>query len=714
MAKTPTWAKQIMAAQMGSEKNILDVLEQEYMRALNDSQQVLQALYDRVKTEGLTPSLVGQINYQNALTKQIEGIYNDLYGNAYTKVHDYLKDCYEDGILQSMYSLHQDGLDICIPIDQNEIALMAGKSASSGFKLSKNLYINTFEMAKMVRSEITRGIIAQESYDDIARNLALRSGQEFNRTMRIARTEGHRVRMESHMQSMHKAKEKGADVVKQWDSTLDGRTRPTHRALDGEIRELDGKFKSNGNEAYYPGGFGVAKEDINCRCVLLERARWALDKDDNVTKWDGTNGELLKNQQEIETWKKVNQWTSGKDKGNHYNQFKKSYKQAAKQAAATTPKTPKLTKKQQQEIQKLEQDKLDLENQLQAFDDQKEYKNIWKDPVTIKDWKDKKGSIQAKEDYFTMKGYAATSSAEKHKFSNLIDELWEFDGEGEKYWKIKDQIEDLENQINAINPLAKSKAKSALYTPMTPSGGSLNTNCTYKKLFGTKEDADKHFRNWADKTTYALKDNDGQMALYHYTAGSGHMNRPLSGYDSDWYRSQFKGLGKVSWNNEHSEGKKRIEALTKLIDNTQPLTEGVVLRRGSDNDGLIGLFEGAGFDYDTIKKACADGSIVKMQGSVVKNHAFTSCGIADGAGFGGEVEYIIKCPAGTKMVYAEPQSYYGKTISRGQLYTPGMSYSRVGSEAEMLLQRGTAFRIDEIEKSGYRYKVEMTVVDQKY
>ena len=703
-----------MAAQMGSEKNILDVLDQEYMRALNDSQQVLQALYDRVKTEGLTPSLVGQINYQNALKKQIEGIYNDLYGNAYTTVHDYLKDCYEDGILQSMYSLHQDGLDICIPIDQNEIALMASKSASSGFKLSKNLYINTFEMAKMVRSEITRGIIAQESYDDIARNLALRSGQEFNRTMRIARTEGHRVRMESHMQSMHKAKEKGADVVKQWDSTLDGRTRPTHRALDGEIRELDGKFKSNGNEAYYPGGFGVAKEDINCRCVLLERARWALDKDDNVTKWDGTNGELLKSQQEIDTWKNVNQWTSGKDKGNHYNQFKKSYKQAAKQAAATTPKTPKLTKKQQQEILDLELEKEKLEIHLEAFDADKEYVNIWKDPVTIKDWKDKKSSIQAKKDYFIKQKWA-NGGAEKAKFVDLLDQLYKFEDEGYDYWKIKDQIDDIDNQIMAIKNPAKAKT-TPIYTPMTPSGGSLNTNCTYKKLFGTKEDADKHFRNWADKTTYALKDNDGQMALYHYTAGSGHMNRPLSGYDDSWYRSNFKGLGKVSWNNEHSEGKKRIEALTKLIDDTTPLTEGVTLRRGSDESGLIGLFEGAGFDYDTIKKACADGSIVKMQGSVVKNHAFTSCGISDGAGFGGGIDYVIKCPAGTKMVYAEPQSYFGRTKSswNNGLYEPGMPYSRVGSEAEMILQRGTTFRIDKITRRGSGYNIEMTVVDQKY
>lgn len=37
----------------------------------------------------------------------------------------------------------------------------------------------------------------------------------------------------------------------------------------------------------YPGGFGLAKEDINCRCCMLQRARWALEDEKEVTKWDG-------------------------------------------------------------------------------------------------------------------------------------------------------------------------------------------------------------------------------------------------------------------------------------------------------------------------------------------------------------------------------------------------------------------------------------------
>lgn len=76
------------------------------------------------------------------------------------------------------------------------------------------------------------------------------------------------------MDACYKAKEKGADVVKQWDSTLDKKTRESHQQVDGEIRELDEKF-SNG--LMYPcDPSGGADEVVNCRCALLQRGRWAL------------------------------------------------------------------------------------------------------------------------------------------------------------------------------------------------------------------------------------------------------------------------------------------------------------------------------------------------------------------------------------------------------------------------------------------------------
>ena len=87
------------------------------------------------------------------------------------------------------------------------------------------------------------------------------------------------------MECARQAKKRGADSVKVWDSTLDGKTRPIHRLLDGQVREVEEPFEANGKKAMCPGDFGDPAEDCNCRCALLQKARWDLDSDE--TKYLG-------------------------------------------------------------------------------------------------------------------------------------------------------------------------------------------------------------------------------------------------------------------------------------------------------------------------------------------------------------------------------------------------------------------------------------------
>ncbi len=89
------------------------------------------------------------------------------------------------------------------------------------------------------------------------------------------------IQQTSSHEAQYAAKAKGADIVKQWDAVLDGRTRDSHRRVDGEIRELDEKF-SNG--LMFPGDpSGSAAEVVNCRCTANTRARWALDEEELET-----------------------------------------------------------------------------------------------------------------------------------------------------------------------------------------------------------------------------------------------------------------------------------------------------------------------------------------------------------------------------------------------------------------------------------------------
>lgn len=254
------------------------------------------------------------------------------------------------------------------------------------------------------------------------------------------------------------------------------------------------------------------------------------------------------------------------------------------------------------------------------------------------------------------------------------------------------------------------------------------------KSYSNRNAADKVLRKWLDEGWDALDDNQ-KFGVWKYTENSNPMNKPLSGYaNGSWKRSDFVGVGNADWGTEDQwrhlgsdfakkfgkNGTNRVDHaaaiadLTTAIDNYE-LDESMWLVRGSDTNGLAGMFEGAGFDFDDVKKIfdSAGDSYKQFEGVTIQNHAFTSTGIADDAGFDGSVKYKIYAPRGTRAIYAEPQSYYGNTIGGEELYTVGHTKHGVGGEAEMILQRGTEFRITNIRKTGYgRYEIEMEIIDQ--
>lgn len=240
------------------------------------------------KIQSMIQSKIYQKQYQDALKKQIGSILDNMQVEEFKTVAEYLEKCYEEGFIGTMYDLHGQGIPLILPLDQEAIV----RAVQIDSKISKGLYSRLGEdvelLKKKIISHVSRGISTGMSFKQVAQQLAAYTNIGFNNTVRIARTEGHRIQIQSTMDTCYKAKEKGADVVKQWDSTLDKRTRKSHQKVDGEIRELDEPF-SNG--LMFPGDpAGGAAEVVNCRCALLQRARWALD--DEFTKRDSFTGEL--------------------------------------------------------------------------------------------------------------------------------------------------------------------------------------------------------------------------------------------------------------------------------------------------------------------------------------------------------------------------------------------------------------------------------------
>ena len=293
--------KLVLERFLDNEGVVLKRLRQVYDKSLKDVQQKAQALQDEINRLGnmasaeddadekarlvsMQQAKVYQKQYQDALKKQISSILDNMQVEGFKTVSDYLQTCYEDGFLGAVYDIHGQGIPLILPIDQEAVV----RAVQLDSKISQGLYSRLGEdvatLKKKIIAQVSRGIATGMSYQQMAQQLEAYTKIGYNNAARITRTEGHRIQVQAGMDACYKAKDKGADVVKQWDATLDGKTRKSHRKVDGEIRELDEKF-SNGLR--YPGDpAGGAAEVVHCRCALLQRARWALDDDELQTLQD--------------------------------------------------------------------------------------------------------------------------------------------------------------------------------------------------------------------------------------------------------------------------------------------------------------------------------------------------------------------------------------------------------------------------------------------
>ena len=305
---------------LNNEEKVIRKLKNQYHHAQKEIEKKTQALQDEINRLGtmaklsvdadekaqllsMQQSKVYQKQYQDAMKKQIGSVLDNMQVEEFKTVSEYLQKCYEEGFVGTMFDLQGQGIPLCFPMDQEAMV----RAVQLDSKISNGLYSRLGEDVSMLKKKITaqvsRGIATGMTFDQVAQQLSGITNIGFNNAVRIARTEGHRIQVQSTMDACYKAKDKGADVVKQWDATLDGATRESHQAVDGEIRELDEKF-SNG--LMFPGDpSGGAAEVVNCRCALLQRARWALKEkmnpdtgevyweDGEFTKMNNKTGELV-------------------------------------------------------------------------------------------------------------------------------------------------------------------------------------------------------------------------------------------------------------------------------------------------------------------------------------------------------------------------------------------------------------------------------------
>ena len=585
--------------------------------------------------------------------------------------------------------------------------------------------------AKKVNSVVMQGILQGSNMKEIADKLAVAVCESNEKAaIRNARTMVTAAENSGRQSGMNRAEASGIIFKKRWIATNDSRTRPSHMAQHGELVNNGEKF-SNG--LMFPGDWSVnlPHEIYNCRCTLGSWVTGFVPK---------------ANIQDVH----------GKYQGYKINAIKKELKAVNEELSAalhhvlkaegapgqlwldyvnddldpvTTAKVNAIL--MEYEASNPAQQLLAMAEQLEKLDEDNFFENIWKDPVTASDYPMKKDKIALKKQYFEEQldkynTYDLPDSEEKIKFfESKLQELENFEKAGKEYEKLYNEYHALDKQIHS---LVKDATKNAKFLPeMYTTEAKENAMFYYDR-----SDADKALRPYLDSIWDNLEEKE-KYAVWEYTHNSNPMNKSLSGYHDDWYRSSFIGMANTDWNHENSwrrlpdefhkfgeNGKvvyhKVITDCTNAIQKSE-IQESMVLVRASGKEGLAGLIEGDIFSFDDANEIIKSGDVKQMKkafvGQEFQNHAFTSTAIAQGSGFSGDVTYEIYAPKGTHGIYAEPQSYFGNTVGQSaKLYKVGQRYFSTSSEAEIIVQRGTTYKITDIEKNGSHIHVKMDIVNQ--
>ena len=143
--------------------------------------------------------------------------------------------------------------------------LTAGAALLPAVDVAKDVAWNR----KLVSSQLTQGVLLGESIPKIARRVQSVTGSNIATATRTARTAVTGAECAGRMASYERAKGMGIKLKKEWVSTLDNRTRHSHRQLDGErIENKESAKFSNG--CRYPGDPTARYAEIcNCRCTVI-------------------------------------------------------------------------------------------------------------------------------------------------------------------------------------------------------------------------------------------------------------------------------------------------------------------------------------------------------------------------------------------------------------------------------------------------------------
>jgi len=241
-----------------------------YRIALKDIRNRIALLHEKYAVEGiLTYAEMAKYNRYDELIKSIEKNLKDITGKNAKLVKGLAAEVYQESYYRTAY-FFESGVQAKLGygLINPEVIKAAVQNPISGLTLNETLAKNRANIIIKIKQEITQGLIKGEPYSKMARRFKDALGNDTYKALKVAQTEAHRCQSEGTLESGYHAAERGVEMWKVWDATLDGVTRDSHQALDQQKVEVDEDFESplTGAAGPGPGMMGSAEEDINCRC----------------------------------------------------------------------------------------------------------------------------------------------------------------------------------------------------------------------------------------------------------------------------------------------------------------------------------------------------------------------------------------------------------------------------------------------------------------
>ena len=243
-------------------------LRKTYTALLRDMQNSIANVYSKIDDNDMLNSLRKYHRKEN-IEKTMASMIDELSKTKYKGMYNQLRDQ-----LLFSYKYYYEALTTVSGKDYKLTPLKTSwiraiiENEDVGTKLKEVVQKDRVDLIYKVKSNLIQGVNRGETYSQMAKRMQTVINNDYQKAVRIARTETHRVKEAGTYESALKGEQAGIKQMKTWNSSNDGRTRREHRRLDGKTIPMDEYFRVGRDKMLTPGTGSRPEQNVNCRCFL--------------------------------------------------------------------------------------------------------------------------------------------------------------------------------------------------------------------------------------------------------------------------------------------------------------------------------------------------------------------------------------------------------------------------------------------------------------